>query len=347
MTFVFKRCAAFVVALIVQSAAIFLCLRILPGDLAMVVGGTSSTPEQVARIRQQLGLDQPYPVQYWNWLSGILHGDLGTAQLSGASVAGEIADRLQVTLPLALMGLAVALAIGLPLGVLSVTSRSARVRRGLQIAAIVAGSIPALWGGLLLIMLLGRGVGLLGVLPSQGFPVRGWHAFGRALSSLALPALSVGIITGAEFMRYTRSALLEVRDSDYLAQAMACGMTRAQAVRTVGLRLAAPQIVSVAGLTFAGMLTGVIVVENLFALPGLATLLMDDLGNRDLLAVQSELLVLTAFFLFMGLVVDLVHHALDPRLKAAASGGADGADGADGVADGADGTDGAQKEGTR
>ncbi|MDD6373821.1 MAG: ABC transporter permease [Bifidobacteriaceae bacterium] len=321
MRFVLKRIVAFAVALFVQSIVIFACLRILPGDLAMVIGGTTSTPDQVARIRGQLGLNDPYPLQYLRWLGGVLHGDLGTSQLTGVSVASEIGDRLQITLPLALLSLAVALTIGLPLGVHAVTSRSARVRRTLQVAAIVAGAIPALWGGLLLVMMFGRGVGLIGVLPAQGFPARGWHAFGRALASLALPALSVGVITGAEFMRYTRSALVDVANSDYIAQAMMCGMTRAQAIRRVGLRMVAPQIVSVAGLTFAGMMTGVIVVENLFALPGLATLVMTDLRNRDLLAVQSELLLLTTFFLVMGLVVDVLHHALDPRLKDASEGG--------------------------
>ena len=228
--------------------------------------------------------------------------------------------RMAVTLPLALMGLAVALAIGVPLGVLAVTSRSVHVRRGLQIASIIAGSIPALWGGLLLVLLFGRGVGLMGVLPSQGFPSAGWREPGRALASLVLPALSIGIITGAEFLRYVRSALVDVSESDYIAQAMMAGMTRAQAVRRVGLRLAAPQVVSVAGLAFASMMTGVVVVENLFALPGFATLLMNDLKGRDFLAVQSELLLLSALFLVMGLVVDLLHHALDPRLKAAAKG---------------------------
>lgn len=315
-----RRLAVFVVALLVQSVVIFAFLRMLPGDAAMVLGGTTSTPEQIDRLRAQMGLDRPYPVQYLSWLSDVLHGNLGVSQLTGVPVGSQVGARMAVTLPLALMGLAVALAIGVPLGVLAVTSRSAHVRRGLQIASIIAGSIPALWGGLLLVLLFGRGVGLLGVLPSQGFPSAGWREPGRALASLVLPALSIGIITGAEFLRYVRSALVDVSESDYIAQAMVAGMTRAQAVRRVGLRLAAPQIVSVAGLAFASMMTGVVVVENLFALPGFATLLMNDLKGRDFLAVQSELLLLSALFLVMGLVVDLLHHALDPRLKAAAKG---------------------------
>lgn len=330
--YVVRRLAAFIVAALVQSAVIFAFLRMLPGDAAMVLGGTTATPEQTARLRSQMGLDRPYPVQYLSWLSDVLHGNLGVSQLSGKAVGAQVGVRMEVTLPLAVLGLAVALAIGIPLGVLAVTARSAKLRRALQICAIVAGSIPALWGGLLLVLIFGKGVGLLGVLPSQGFPSGGWRTSDRALASLALPALSIGIITGAQLLRYVRSALVDVCDTDYIAQAMVAGMTRAQAVRRVGLRLAAPQIVSVAGLAFASMMTGVVVVENLFALPGFATLLMNDLKGRDFLAVQSELLLLSLLFLVMGLVVDMLHHALDPRLKDAAGFGTDADGGAAAVA---------------
>jgi len=177
--------------------------------------------------------------------------------------------------------------------------------------------VPALWGGLLLILLFSRGTGLIGVFPSQGFPQGGWSDFGSALMSLVLPACSVGIIVGAGLMRYTRSALGGLASSGYIDMAMSCGMTRRQAVLRVGLRLAMPQLVSVIGLTFAEMVTGVMVIENLFALPGIGNGLVTDVGNRDLIAVQSELFMLAAFFLLIGLLVDLLHRVLDPRLKSA------------------------------
>lgn len=320
MRFAFKRLAVFLVALLVQSAVIFAALRVLPGDAAMVIGGTSSTPEQVARIRADMGLDLPYPRQYVNWLGDVLRGNLGESQLTGVSVGAQIGQRLQVTVPLALFALLIALAVGIPLGFVAATARSAFWRRFLQLLAIVAGAVPALWGGLLLISIFGRGIGALGFLPVQGFPSDGWGSPGRAFTCLVLPAVSVGIICAAQMMRYTRSALVSIYDSDCIAHAMACGMTRRQALRRVGLRLAAPQLVSVAGLMLASLVTGVLVVENLFALPGLATLLMNDIHNRDLLAVQSELLVLSAFFLLMGLIVDALNHALDPRLASGAEG---------------------------
>lgn len=137
----------------------------------------------------------------------------------------------------------------------------------------------------------------------------------QALASLILPALATGVTAGASIMRYTRAAVGDKASSQAVDMAMACGMTRKQAVLRVALRLATPQLVSVIGLTFAQMVTGVMVVENLFALPGLGTMLVTDVGNRDLIAVQSELFLLATFFLLLGLVVDVVHRALDPRLK--------------------------------
>ena len=153
------------------------------------------------------------------------------------------------------------------------------------------------------------------MLPAQGFPDNGWGAPLQALASLILPALATGVTAGASIMRYTRAAVGDKASSQAVDMAMACGMTRKQAVLRVALRLATPQLVSVIGLTFAQMVTGVMVVENLFALPGLVTMLVTDVGNRDLIAVQSELFLLATFFLLLGLVVDVVHRALDPRLK--------------------------------
>ncbi|BDR52662.1 hypothetical protein KIM372_05690 [Bombiscardovia nodaiensis] len=170
-------------------------------------------------------------------------------------------------------------------------------------------------------MLFARGVGLVGLFPSQGFPDGGWSQPGQALTALVLPAATLGILVGASLMRYTRSALGELAGSGWIDLARACGMTRNRALTRVGLRLALPQLVSVVGLTFAEMITGAMVVENLFALPGLGSGLVTDLGNRDLIAVQSELFMLAAFFLAVGLLVDLLHRALDPRLKASTSAG--------------------------
>ena len=240
--------------------------------------------------------------------------------VSGKAVSAQVSSRASVTFPLIVLSLLIALAIGLPLGCAAVLTRNVRLRGVFHAAAIVAGAIPALWGGLLLILLFSKGIGLMGLLPSQGFPDAGWAAPLSAMAALVLPALATGITAGASIMRYTRAAVGDMASSQAVAMAMACGMTRRQAVLRVALRLAIPQLVSVIGLTFAQMVTGVMVVENLFALPGLGSMLVTDVGNRDLTAVQSELFLLAAFFLFLGLLVDLLHRMLDPRLKNATIG---------------------------
>lgn len=320
MRFLGKRLLLFVGALVGLSLLVFALLRILPGDVAAVVAGTNATAERLTSLRAQMGLDKSYAAQYGDWVLGLLHGDLGTSVVSGKAVSAQVSSRASVTFPLTVLSLLIALAIGLPLGCAAVLTRNVRLRGVFHAAAIVAGAIPALLGGLLLILLFSKGIGLMGLLPSQGFPDAGWAAPLSAMAALVLPALATGITAGASIMRYTRAAVGDMASSQAVAMAMACGMTRRQAVLRVALRLAIPQLVSVIGLTFAQMVTGVMVVENLFALPGLGSMLVTDVGNRDLTAVQSELFLLAAFFLFLGLLVDLLHRMLDPRLKNATIG---------------------------
>lgn len=320
MKFVVQRLGLLLVALAVVSVVVFAAIRVLPGDVAMVMAGMNASPDRVAALRAELGLDESVVVQYFRWMGGLLTGNLGTSTLTGQSIASIVAARGAVTFPLIVMGLIVALVVGIPLGCAAVVAHRHWVRSLLQAVAIVGGAVPALWAGLLLIMLLGRGVGLFSVLPTQGVPLVGWSGdFGGMFVSLILPAITVGIIVGATIMRYTRSALRDVEtNGDVIALAMACGMTHTRAILTVGLRLAMPQLVSVVGLTFAEMVTGVMVIENLFALPGIGTGLVSDIGKRDLIAVQSELFLLAAFFLVIGVLVDIAHRLLDPRLERAA-----------------------------
>ncbi|MCI1983532.1 MAG: ABC transporter permease [Bifidobacteriaceae bacterium] len=319
LKFVVRRLVLFVVALALLSVVVFACLRILPGNVAAVMAGTNSTPERVAALSAQMGLDRSYPAQYAAWMSDMAHGNLGISMLTGRSTMAETWGRAQVTLPLIIFGLILSLIIGVPLGVVGATRRTGGLHSVLRYVSLAAGAVPALWGGLLLIMVFGQGVGLVGIFPAQGFPDNGWGSPGQAFSSLILPALSVGIISGAQMMRYTQSALDGVAESGYVTMAMAAGSTRARAIRTTGLRIVLPELISVTGLSFAQMVTGVLVIENLFSLPGLASMLVSDVGNRDLIKVQSELMLLAAFFLAVGLVTDIAHRIADPRLRAGAS----------------------------
>lgn len=309
-----QRLLLFIAALFCISAAVFLALRVLPGDVAQVMAGLNSPHGKVEQLRAELGLNKPLFTQYADWLLGVLRGDFGVSVLTGRPVVSMILSRATITFPLIFLGLAIALAIGIPLGCFKVTHEGKLVQVVSRFTAISAGSVPALWGGMLLILLFGKGVGVLGLLPTQGFPTDGWSDFSEAFLSLLLPAITVGIIVGSSFMRYTSAVLENIANSEIAAEAMACGMTRKQVVWRVGLRLALPQLVSVIGLTFAHMVMGVMVIENLFSLPGMGMGLVRDVGLRDLIAVQGELFMLAALFLLIGFAVDIAHRLLDPRL---------------------------------
>lgn len=309
-----QRLLLFIAALFCISAAVFLALRVLPGDVAQVMAGINSPHGKVEQLRAELGLNKPLFTQYADWLLGVLRGDFGVSVLTGRPVVSMILSRATITFPLIFLGLAIALAIGIPLGCFKVTHEGKLVQVVSRFTAISAGSVPALWGGMLLILLFGKGVGVLGLLPTQGFPTDGWSDFSEAFLSLLLPAITVGIIVGSSFMRYTSAVLENIANSEIAAEAMACGMTRKQVVWRVGLRLALAQLVSVIGLTFAHMVIGVMVIENLFSLPGMGMGLVRDVGLRDLIAVQGELFMLAALFLLIGFAVDIAHRLLDPRL---------------------------------
>lgn len=244
----------------------------------------------------------------------MLHGDLGVSTVGGRPVARQIAMRAAVTFPLIVLSLLIALAIGLPLGCAAVLTRNPRLRGLFHGIAIVGGAVPALWGGLLLILLFSVARDCWDCCPRKASRHRLGHA-GKG------PVLSAA--AGAHHRHHSRRvhhALHACRSGGYgliAGGGHGHGLRHdpQQAVLRVALRLATAQLVSVVGLTFAQMITGVMVVENLFALPGLGAMLVTDVGNRDLIAVQSELFLLAAFFLLLGLVVDLTHRALDPRLK--------------------------------
>ena len=310
-----QRLLLFIVALFCISAAVFLALRVLPGDVAQVMAGLNSPHGKVEQLRAELGLNKPLFTQYADWLLGVMRGDFGVSVLTGRPVVSMILGRATITFPLIFLGLAIALAIGIPLGCFKVTHEGKLSQVVSRFTAISAGSVPALWGGMILILLFGKGVGVVGLLPTQGFPTDGWSDFSEAFLSLLLPAITVGIIVGSSFMRYTAAILENIANSEIAAEAMACGMTRKQVVWRVGLRLALAQLVSVIGLTFAHMVMGVMVIENLFSLPGMGMGLVRDVGLRDLIAVQGELFMLAALFLIIGFAVDIAHRLLDPRLS--------------------------------
>lgn len=314
LRYALTRGALLIAGLLVASALIFLALRVFPGDVAQLLAGDKATPAQVAAIRTALGLDQPLVLQYLGWIGGVLRGDLGTSQLNGASVAAELAQKAQVTVPLATLSLLVALVIAVPLGIGSAMLRGRAAGTALNTAAQAIAAIPVVWAGMMLVVVFAV---WLGWLPAQGFPRGGWADPGAALQSLILPALTIGAIEGALLLRFVRSATLQAASQDFVRTAAAKGLTRNRALIQHGLPAVGLSIITVLGIQVAGIIVGSVVVEQLFTLPGIGRMLVADVGTRDLVKVQGELLVLTGMVLIIGFVVDLVHRALDPRQREA------------------------------
>lgn len=315
LPYVLRRLGLFVVGLFVMTILVFVVLRVLPGDVAQVIGGIKATPEQLAQIRAQYGLDRPLPIQYLDWVGGVFRLDLGTSLITHTPIAAEIGQKLLVTLPLCLLSIGVAVAIGVPVGTYAALHRRSAVGRVVTYISQAAAAVPVLWTGLLLILLFGRGVGVVGILPSQGFPKEGWAHPGAAIAALALPALTVGIVEGAVVLRYMRSSVVNEMNLDYIRTSMSRGLTRTQAVIRHGLPNASLSVLSVVGLQTASLVGGAVVIEELFTLPGLGAKLVADVGNRDLLSVQGIMVVLTGLVLVIGLVVDVAHRAIDPRQR--------------------------------
>ncbi|WP_243224923.1 ABC transporter permease [Microbacterium sp. CIAB417] len=312
LRYALTRGALLIAGLLVSSVLIFLTLRVFPGDVAQLIAGTQASPAQVEQLRESLGLNRPLPTQYLDWIGGILRGDLGTSLLSGASVGEELALKAQVTAPLGILSLVIALLIAVPFGILSALLRGRAAGTGLSVAAQALAAVPVVWAGMMLIVVFAV---WLGWLPAQGFPRDGWSEPWQAMRALLLPALTIGIVEGAMLLRFVRSATLQAAGQDFVRTAAAKGLSRNRALIQHGIPAVGLSIITVLGLQVAGIIVGSVVIEQLFTLPGIGRMLVADVGTRDLVKVQSELLVLTGFVLVIGFVVDLVHHVVDPRQR--------------------------------
>ncbi|MCH6231263.1 ABC transporter permease [Microbacterium sp. CFH 31415] len=308
------RLALLLLGLLVASVLIFLSLRVLPGDVAQLIAGVNSSPGQVEAIRERLGLDQPVPTQYLDWIGGVLRGDLGSSLLTGTAVADELVQKAQVTVPLGIMSLTIAVVFSVPLGVLSAMRRGRPDGTALSVGAQTLAAVPVVWAGMMLVVVFAV---WLGWLPAQGFPRAGWQDPWAAFRALLLPALTIGIVEGAMLMRFVRSATLQAVGQDHVRTGAAKGLTRNAALIRHGLPDVGLSVITVLGLQVAGIIVGAVIIEQLFTLPGIGRMLVADVSARDLPKVQGELLVLTGFVLIIGFVVDLTHRLIDPRQREA------------------------------
>lgn len=311
MRYILRRSLAFLLAVIVASSLVFFVLRLLPGDAALALAGVEATAEEVALTRQQLGTDVPLVEQYLGWLGRLVVGDFGSSYLTKLPVSDEVGRRLGVTLPLSLGAFVLAVLVSFPLGTLAAVHQHRWLGRSLAAGSSLATAVPAFWVGILLAWSLALGTGWF---PAGGFPGRGWASPLEAARSLVLPILTIGFVMAAALVRYVRSSVIEVLGLDHLRTALALGYTAAQARRRHGWRSAAVPLVSILALEWTTSLLGAIVVENVFALPGLGSYLLDGVRNRDYPVVQTIIFLVTVVVLAAGLASDLVQRLLDPRL---------------------------------
>jgi len=308
-----RRIASLIVTLIVVSLLIFTVMNLLPGDPAAIMLGTSATPETLAALRTQMGLDDPLIVRYLAWLAGVVQGDLGQSYTYGVPVAGLIVERLAVTLPLALMAVVMSVAIAVPLGV-----AAARRHNGLfdYIAgafSYVSIAVPAFWVGLLLIIAFST---KLGWMPAGGFP--GWNAgLLSGLAALLMPAVALALPQAGVLTRVARSAVLEVMGEDFVCTARAKGLSDRAAVWRHALPNALIPVVTMIGLQFTFLIAGAVLVENVFNLPGLGRLALQALSQRDIIVMQDVVLFFSALVIVMNFLVDLAYLVIDPRLRVA------------------------------
>ena len=310
--YVLRRLVLLIVACFVTTIIVFLLLRLLPGDLALVVGGTEATPERIEAIRQELGLDRPLVAQYFEWLGGALTGDFGTSALSGETVTSELGEKLTVTAPLVLASTVLSVLVAVPLGVVA----GARHRKpdGVVLSAVsqLGIALPSFWVGLMLIILFAV---QRQIFPAQGFPRNGWDDPAAAAHALVLPMITLAFAQSAILFRFVRSATLDVLHQEYIRTARAKGLTRTQALWRHGLRNASLPIVSILGVQVASLIAGVVVIERVFTLPGVGQMLVRDVGSRDLEKVQGTIVLIAVVVLVIGFLVDVAHRLLDPRLR--------------------------------
>lgn len=304
-----------IISLLIASAIIFGLLAILPGDPAAIIGGTEATPEQIEAIRQQLGLNRPLPVRYAEWLGGIVTGDLGVSGLDGRPIARQLGEKLQVTVPLGLLALLLSVLIAVPIGMLAAAYRESLFGRAVTAMSQVLAAVPAFVSGLVLVIAIALP---LSFFPVQGFPAHRWDEPLDALRALFLPALAIAIGQSAILIRFVRSATIDVLSKDWVRTGLAQGWPLRTILLRQGLRNASLPLIGVLGLEIANILMGSVIVEQLFALPGVGGMLLSNVSNRDIPAIQSNLFVLTAIVMITTISLTALSRLLDPRIRRSA-----------------------------
>jgi peptide/nickel transport system permease protein len=309
--FLFKRLIPLIATLIGASIVVFLVLEILPGNAAQMMMGPDASPDAVHALAVKLGIDLPPMQRYGNWIAGLLTGNLGLSYAYSTPVADLVLERLSLTVPLALMAMAITTAVALAAGVFAAARHNKIGDVGVMGISQVGIAIPNFWFAILLILLFSVH---LRWFSAGGFP--GWdEGVLEGLKSLMLPAIALAVVQSAILARITRSAVLEVAREDFVRTARAKGVSRRGTLWGHVLRNAMIPVITVMGLQFAELLAGTIVIENVFYLPGLGRLIFQSISNRDLIVVRNCVMLLAAMVVIVNFAVDLLYAVIDPRVK--------------------------------
>jgi peptide/nickel transport system permease protein len=295
------------------SVAAFLMLRLIPGDVVSVLLGNEGgvDPERVEQMRKLFGLDQPYYVQYLTWIGGILGGDFGVSLRTSRPILPDILARVPVTLQVTSLAMLVSLLLAIPLGVLSAVRRYTRADTVVRVVGLLGLSIPNFWLATMMIFFVS--VYWRGVMPTSGYVYPSQDLLG-SLRSVLLPALALGAANMAILMRMTRSSMLEVLRHEYVTTARAKGLKESVVVYHHALRNALIPVVTVAGVQVGYLLGGAIIVEQVFALPGVGTLIVNGINQRDYPVVQAGVLFVATSFVLVNLIVDILYAYIDPKI---------------------------------
>ncbi len=309
--YIVRRIVALLPVLLIVATVGFILIHLAPGDPAAVMLGPDATTEQVEDLRQILGLDRPLVVQLFRWYARILRGDLGYSIFLQRPVLQAVVERLEPTVLLMWMALAVGIAVGVPAGIVAAVRRNSWIDQAMMGMALFGLTVPSFWLGLNLILIFSVYLGL--------FPVAGYvslkESVPSAVQSLVLPAVTLGISGSALIARLTRSSMLEVLGQDYIRTARAKGSPERRVIYQHALRNAMIPTLTIIGLAVGGLLAGAIVTETVFALPGVGRLVISSVLRRDYPVIQGVLMFITSVYVLVNLLIDVLYVTLDPRIK--------------------------------
>ncbi|KQU98990.1 ABC transporter permease [Devosia sp. Root105] len=311
-SFILGRLVSLILSLVAASIVIFLVLEVVPGDPAQFMLGLNATPEATAALRTALGLDGPLLERYFTWVLGLLHGDFGISYTYKVPVSGLIADRIWISLPLAIYALALSTLIAFPVGILAAVRRNSATDVGIMGATQVGLAVPNFWFAMLLVLLFSI---TLRWFSAGGFP--GWQDPLLALKALTLPAVALALPQASILARVMRSSLLDTLGEDYIRSARAKGLSQGQTLWRHALRNALIPVLTIIGLQFSFLLAGAIIIENVFFLPGLGRLVFQGITSRDLIVVKSVVMLLVFAVILVTFLVDITYALVDPRLRRA------------------------------